>query len=311
MKDVNARDEAFGYADRFDEKYDLVRSLRKGKYHYIRNYQPYLPDGLQNNYRYKMLAYKEWRELFRRSKLSGPPLQFFQRKAVEALFDVEADPHEVTNLANDPKHAEVLADLRGRLQEVVKELPDLSFYPESYLVSKALENPVDFGQRHQDEIATLVDIADLQLLTFPTAKPKLQQALKSDNPMARYWGAMACSAFGTEAAELAPSVELLLNDDWEIVQIRAAEFLGIIGRQNPQPILTEIVNTTNDPVLATEALNSVVFFRDFFQDRYPVKRSDFNPVAKGGDISDRLNYINGTPYPRKPAKAQKGKKKKA
>ena len=29
--EVNARDESFGYADRFDEKYDLVRTLRKGK----------------------------------------------------------------------------------------------------------------------------------------------------------------------------------------------------------------------------------------------------------------------------------------
>ena len=50
----------FGYADRFDEKYDLVRSIRVGKYKYIRNYQPFNVDGLYNYYRYKMLAYKEW-----------------------------------------------------------------------------------------------------------------------------------------------------------------------------------------------------------------------------------------------------------
>ena len=33
----------------------------KASYQYIRSYQPYNPDGLQNNYRYKMLAYEEWR----------------------------------------------------------------------------------------------------------------------------------------------------------------------------------------------------------------------------------------------------------
>lgn len=308
IDEVNGRDEAFGYADRFDEKYDLVRTLRKGKYEYVRSYQPYLPDGLQNNYRYKMLAYKQWRELFHAGKLSGPELQFFQTKPVEALFDIEADPHEVKNLAGDPKYAEVLADLRGRLQERVKGMPDLSFYPESYLVNHALDNPVEFGQSHKAQIARLVDTADLALLPYAEAKPKLQAALTSDDPMVRYWGAMVCSAFGKEAAELADSVEGLLKDDQQIVRVRAAEFLGLIGRQNPQPILTEIVNSTQDPVLATEALNSVVFFRDFFEGRYPVKRSDFNPISKGADINDRLNYINGAAYPPRQPKPPKTKK---
>jgi len=310
IDEVDARDESFGYADRFDEKYDLIRSIRKGKYQYIRNYQPYLPDGLQNNYRYKMLAYKEWRELFKAGKLSGPQLQFFQPKPVEALFDVEADPHEVNNLAGDPEYAEVLAELRSRLREIVKGLPDLSFYPESYLVANAMENPVEFGQGHKTEIAELVDTADLALLPYEKAKPKLQEALDSDNAMIRYWGAMACSSFGREAADLALCVKPLLKDDCPIVRVRAVEFLGIIGQQNPQPILTEIVNTTQDPVLATEALNSVVLFRDFFQDRYPVDRSDFHPVSKGGDIDDRLNYINGVPYPPRPPRAKKGRRKK-
>jgi len=310
MREVNARDETFGYADRFDEKYDLIRTIRKGKYQYMRNYQPYLPDGLQNNYRYKMLAYKQWRELFKAGKLGGPQLQFFQPKAVETLFDVEADPHEVNNLAGDARYADVLIELRTRLQEKVKGLPDLSFYPESYLVKHAMENPVAFGQSHKAEIAGLVDTADLALLPYAEAKPKLQEALNCDNPMVRYWGAMVCSSFGKEAAELAEGAESLLKDDCEIVRVRAVEFLGLIGQRNPQPLLTEIVNTTQDPVLATEALNSVVFFRDFFQGRYGVERSDFKPVSKGADVDDRLNYLNGIPYPPRPARAPKGRKKK-
>ena len=40
------RDEVYCYADRFDEKYDLVRTVRKGKWKYIRNYQGfYLMDS--------------------------------------------------------------------------------------------------------------------------------------------------------------------------------------------------------------------------------------------------------------------------
>ena len=87
--DVDKRDEAFGYADRFDEKYDLVRTLRKGRYEYIRNYQPFNFDGLQNNYRYKMLAYAQWRELYDAGKLNAAQRQFFESRPPEALYDIE------------------------------------------------------------------------------------------------------------------------------------------------------------------------------------------------------------------------------
>jgi hypothetical protein len=95
------------------------------------------------------------------------------------------------------------------------------------------------------------------------------------------------------------------------VRIRAAEFLGLIDEINPQTVLTEIVNTTDNPVVATEALNSTVWFRDFFADQYPVRRSDFHPVSQGGDIDDRLNYINGVPYPAKKPRANNRRKKAA
>ena len=297
QEDVNTRNESFGYADRFDEKHDLIRSLRRGRFQYIRNYQPYLPDGLNNNYRYKCLAFAEWRELFEAGELSGPALQFFEPKPVEMLFDCEADPHQVNNLADDPEYADELVELRERLQQQLKELPDLSFYPESYLAGHAMHNPVDFGRIHQGEIATLIDTADLALLPFDEAEPRLRQALHSESPVVRYWAAMACSAFGDAASSLVPEIRPLLDDESSTVRIRTAEFLGLIGEINPQPVLTEIVNTTPNAVTATEALNSVVWFRDFFDGRYPVARSDFEPVNNGAGVERRLDYINGEPYP--------------
>ena len=309
MAEVNSRDETFGYADRFDEKYDLLRSIRKGKYQYIRCYQPYLPDGLNNNYRYKMLAFAEWRELWKSGKLTGDAKAFFAPKPVEMLFDCEADPHQVNNLAGSKEHRATLLDLRERLQNRMTSMPDLSLYPESYLVENAMENPVAFGQSHKSEIAEMLATADLALLSWDDAQGQIKKALHSGNPMTRYWAAMACTAFGDQAKSLVGDVKELLNDDAEAVQMRAAEFLGLVGATNPQTKLTQLVNTTENPVLATEALNSVVWFRDFFGDRYPVKRSDFNPVSNGADVDDRLNYINGVPYPKKPAK-NKGKKKK-
>ena len=190
----------------------------------------------------------------------------------------------------------------------MRAMPDLSYYPESYLVAHAMDNPTAFGQSHQAEIAQLADTADLALLPFDEARPQLEAALKSDNPMVRYWAAMACTALGEAAAPLADAAKPLLEDDSEIVRVRAAEFLGRVGAINPQTILVPLVNTTADPVVATEALNSVVWFKDHFGGTYPVERADFHPVAKGADLDDRLNYINGVPYPPSVNKAKKTKK---
>ena len=309
LEQVNQRDEAFGYANRMDEKYDFVRTLRKGKYHYMRCFEPWLPDGLENIYRYKMLAYQEWRQLWEQGKLSGAPALFFAPKPVEMLFDCETDPWNVKNLANDPAHAATLQDLRGTLQKRMRAMPDLSYYPESHLAANAMDNPVAFGQAHREEIAKLTDIADLMLIPFGEAKAGIEAALTSDQPMQRYWGVMVCTSFGKEASPLTDLVRPLLDDASEIVRVRALEFLGSTGTVNPQPTLIALVNKTEDPVLAVEALNSVVWFRDHFDGKYPVQRSDFHPAKTGGDIDDRLNYINGVPYPKDgAAKKKKGKK---
>jgi len=306
--EVDARDESFGYADRFDEKYEFIRSIRKGRFQYIRHYQPWLPDGLQNNYRYKMLAYTEWRDLFNAGKLSGPQAQFFQPKPIELLFDCEADPHQVKNLAGDPAHAETLANLRKRLTGKLKALPDLSLYPESEMLASAMDDPVAFGKQHRAEIASLIDTADLALQPFSDAQQGIEKALNSKQPMQRYWATMAATAFGESAAVLAPNIEPLLNDDCEIVRVRAAEFFGIIGEINPQIELTRIVNTTSNPVVATEALNSVVYFRDNTIPAHSIEVSSLKPIVEGGDVDDRMNYLKGDPYPPKSAKKKTKRK---
>jgi uncharacterized sulfatase len=305
--EVESRDESFGYADRFDEKYEFIRSLRKGKYQYIRYFQPFLPDALQNNYRYRMLAFTEWRILYKAGIVHGPQSQFFRGKPVEQLFDTGADPHEVNNLADNPQHATVLKDLRARLAAQLRALPDLSFYPESKLIS-IMDDPVGFGQKHKAEIAQLADVHDLALLPFSEARQKLADALQSENVWLRYSAAMTCSAIGEDAADLASNVEPLLQDESLIVRVRAAEFLGLILKLDPQPILASIVNETTSPVEAGEALNSIVFFRDCCRKTYPIDASALKPQTKGDIITRRIDYLNGEPY-RSNKRRKKPKKK--
>jgi len=293
MAEVNARDEAFGYADRFDEKYDLCRSLRKGRYKYIRNYQAFYPDALQNNYRYRMLAYRQWRTMYRQGRLNAAQRRFFEPKPVEMLYDLQTDPYEVHNLAGDPAHAEVLARMRGLMQQRVKGMPDLSFYPESYLVDHALDAPVAFGQRHAEEIARLVDVADLSLLPAAEAVPKLKTALVSSNPWQRYWALIACSCLADDAKQLAAAAQARLDDPELLVRVRAAEFLGIIGAVDPRPTLYDVLKRTDSNVEALLTLNTVVFFHDRTPGGYPFDVQSLHMKATGGQVGRRIEYLRG------------------
>lgn len=262
-EELAARDITFSYADRFDEKYDLVRAVRKGKYKYIRHYQPFNIDGLYNFYRFRMLGYQEWRELYDAGKLNEIQRQFFEPKAVEALYDVERDPHETRNLAKDPFHQTRLLELRGLLQQKLKSLPDLSFFPESEFLGKGAENPVRFGQQNRKLIAQLIDIADLSLLPFQRAQPAIQQALQSEEAMKRYWGLIVCSSFGTAAKTFYDTARrMAIEDEHRLVRVRAAEFLSLSGQTPPESILVDAVATADSPTEANLILNTLAMLQD-------------------------------------------------
>lgn len=293
-QEVSQRDTAFGHADRFDEKYDLVRTWRKGKYEYIRNYQPFNFDGLQNNYRYRMLAYQEWRDLYHAGKLNAVQSRFFESRAPEELYDVEADPHEINNLADNPKFAETLRELRRELSEFVRTLPDLSFYPESELAEQAFTGPVAFGRTHQIEIAGLVKIADLSLLNFAAAQPEIASALASKNPWERYWGLIVCSCFEKDATPFAKqAIELAAADPEPLVRVRAAEFLGLNGLADPQAVFQKALADAKSGIEAGLIFNSLVLLRDGKRSyRFEIDQKSLKPsFLKNETVQRRLEYL--------------------
>lgn len=294
LEDLNKRDQSFGYADRFDEKYDLVRTLRKGKFRYSRNYQPFNFDGLYNEYRYKQTPFAQWRELYLAGKLNAAQEQFFKARPAETLYDLSSDPDEVKNLANDPAHQKTLLELRALLQKRIKGMPDLSFYPEPVFLKTATDNPVAFGQKHKSEIAKLIDIADLSLKSFEEAKERIAAAFDSKTPWERYWGLIVCSTFGKQAAPFYEQAKKLAADDAEpLVRTRAAEFLGLTGQQDPRPVLTEVLNATEDHILANLILNTVVVL----QDSKPGYKFDASKLTaswvnnKKAEVASRVLYL--------------------
>ena len=290
--DLAKRDEVFGHADRFDEKFDMVRTYRKGKWKYIRNYQAYYADGLQNNYRYRQLAYDNWRNLYRADRLNPVQRQFFERRPVEQLFNLENDPHEINNLAADSDQAKRLIEMRRLLKNKMKSINDLSFYPENRMVTAALNDGVAFGQKHAKQLSRLSDLADTALRPFDEAQQTLVKALESKSALRRYWALKVCSNFGKKAKPLKLNAMPLLKDNNLMVRVRAAEFLGSINAIDPMPTLYSVVNNAKTEQSLMIAFNTIVYLRDQVGHKYDPEKVTLK--FKKGEVYRRVQYLAGT-----------------
>ncbi|MEQ9219937.1 MAG: sulfatase [Cyclobacteriaceae bacterium] len=291
---LSKRDIAYSYADRFDEKYDLVRGVRKGKFKYLRNYQPYNADGLQNNYRYKQLAYQEWLELHDKQELNEVEDAFFQFKAPEALYDIENDPFETKNLANDPEYLITLKEMRKELNDWMVSMPDLSFFPEFHLLNNATENPTLFGQNNQSRINKYLSIADLSLLPFESARDQLIEALESSDPWERYWALNAATSFRSEAKALISQIEVIAQQDEVLInRTMAGVFLAIALDRSPVGVMKAALYACEYPAEALLMLNSIVLMNSFeYGYEFNLSLDNIQPVVKEEpQVQRRLEYL--------------------
>lgn len=129
-----ARQYVFGARDRCDETVFRLRTVRDARYRYIRNFTPDRPFLQPNEYKEKQ--YPVWnliKELAAQDKLT--PAQAVLAASTmpeEELYDMQADPYEIQNLASSPKpeHQEALERLRGVLTQWIEETNDQGRVPE-------------------------------------------------------------------------------------------------------------------------------------------------------------------------------------
>ncbi len=117
------RPHIFAARDRMDTSIDRMRAVRTKQFKYIRNYFPGTP-YMQHN-EYKEQNYPTWnlvKDLAKQGKLTREQALFAApEKPIEELFDVQADPDEVRNLAGDPQYRDMLKRLRGFVDGFVAE----------------------------------------------------------------------------------------------------------------------------------------------------------------------------------------------
>ncbi len=119
------REYVFATRDRYDEAYDMVRAVRDRRFKYLRHYYPNQPLQLWIPYQYRHPVQREiWRAALR-GETVGLEQTLGERRDPECLYDLEADPQELRNVAGDPRYADDLARL-GRVLDAWRR--DYDYY---------------------------------------------------------------------------------------------------------------------------------------------------------------------------------------
>jgi uncharacterized protein (TIGR02145 family) len=132
-----AREFVFAARDRMDERVDHVRAARDRRFGYVRNYRPDLPHYQDITYRRQMAAMQDILRLRDEGKLDAvQSLWFSPSKPSEQLYDTEADPYEVRDLASDSAYRPHLERLRAALDAWLRDVGDRPDRPETELLEE-------------------------------------------------------------------------------------------------------------------------------------------------------------------------------
>lgn len=118
--------------DRMGNAIDRIRTVRSAKFRYIRNY---MTDRAlyQPQYREGFATFTTLRELHQSGNLSPLQASYYdvENRPKEELYDLENDPHQIVNLAQNPRFGSILRDHRETLTQWEAETDDKGRNPES------------------------------------------------------------------------------------------------------------------------------------------------------------------------------------
>lgn len=137
------RNYIFGARDRIDGQYDVRRAVRDHHFKYIRNYKPETSCYQNVEFRKKLGSMQELLRLKEEGTLNADQMYWFrEHKQAEELYHLDEDPHELHNLAGDPKYQDDLLRLRKVHEAWLEEVGDNPLQTEKELVWSMWPNGV-------------------------------------------------------------------------------------------------------------------------------------------------------------------------
>lgn len=234
-KGLPERDYVYGARDRMDERYDIIRAVRDKQFKYIRNYETWKPYYQYMNTAEKSRTMHDIRRLHAKGELPAASELFMaDRKPAEELYDLAQDHHEVNNLADDPRYAARLSQMRDAHLAWVSETRDLGLVPEPELAKRERQLSSRYeilrGEGGEELAVRVRDTALLAAEQGPQTLKLLAARLDDPDAAVRYWAAIGIGNLGMDANSHQNKLVDLLDDDSEVVRIAAARALCRMGQ---------------------------------------------------------------------------------
>lgn len=245
------RDYIFGARDRMDERYDIIRSVRDKRYRYIRNYEPLKPYFQYMNTPEKGATMKELRRVAKTGKMP-PAMKLFMadRKPVEEFYDLQNDPHEINNLATDPKYKEQLEKFRKVHKQWIKETRDLGLIPEPEMVLREKQAGSRYDILAKTDDKTLPErLGRMAALASEgtQALPELLKGLQDKDAAVRYWAATGIGNIGRLSDEATRAcLNILEKETSTVVRIAAGRAL-LRMKTEEKKALSELSKSLESP----------------------------------------------------------------
>ena len=246
----------YGHRDRVDEVIDMSRSVRNKKYLYIRNFMPHLsynaPTGWPDLGEIRHEFYKAAKEGNMTSAqwhFAGPT------KAVEELYDCEADPLNLNNLAQSAEHRGELNTLRSELKRHILEIKDMGFVPESH-EDEMNKAGLSWDRLRQSDFQ-LKDIMEAAFLAGTDKTQSFLEFMKSTNENIRYWGVHGLSHTSSIDITSLQALKMALTDKSSAVRVQAATALLTIGKSKDESykVLAKELESSNFAAIMHAARN--------------------------------------------------------
>jgi hypothetical protein len=187
-----------------------------------------------------------WQTVYHKSLWEAPG-------SSEQLYDLTADPWEMQNLAKDPACSGKLAALRERLKATMKETHDTGLVPEPLFENLAGEGAIA-THVHSDafDINKIADLAFAATEMKEKNLPTFREAVKSKDPVERYWGANGLLQLTGKSTEVKPDdFTPLLNDAEPIIRMTAAEAIFKLDQKDiaAQTLIADVAKEMNSASL--------------------------------------------------------------
>ncbi|PXA05634.1 sulfatase [Coraliomargarita sinensis] len=255
-----APESVFLFSGRFDEAPDNSRAVTDGRWKYIRNFEPDRPLFQMLNYPMRQAGQVSQWEAYQAGKTNDKQSAHYLPPQAEELYDTQADPDEVNNLAES--RPEKLQAMRTQLRDHILARHDLGFIPEPMMEALNVvktQTIYSFGQSEASyPLPRILDLAILASNADPANQPALVRAFQDENPIIRYWALVGLRVLGARAQNVDGLLQEALADPAPSVRIQAAICLARRDqRERALQFLLREAQTASADIHAAWALDAI------------------------------------------------------